>query len=1240
VFKRLSNKNQAATIRYPASGIKIHFLLIIVCLFSIAYTQQYNESNDFSYAIKLYNEGFYDIAAQQFSSFVNHYPSSDRLADAKYYLAESLYRIKDYQNARIEFQSLAVTFPEHERAPQAWKMVGELYEVLGNHKEAAKAFETVKVLYPSNSLAPQAMLKAAEAYSQLDLFTQADRIIKEFLDRYVEAPEYPEGHLVYGNLLVQKGDFDRAKSEFERAAALTKDKNIGAKANLGIASVYHKLGLLSQAESYYQNVMNLNPNSITARNAVFSLARIHRDMRDWDKAISLLEKKKGDFAAADEQLKVNMMLAQSYFLKQDYYSARKILDKISTSSAPTSTKRMIHFYSAACYQEEGKTAQAITEYESIILPSDLPADVDTGFVECLPVSYINLSKLYLQTQNLQKARQSISDFHKRYPAKREGEELYFLLIQKAFDLGEISVAVDEMQKFTAEFPGSGFQDNLMYAAGNAFFKKGNYAESRRHYQKINESYYGNEDFDSVRLKLGFINSYLFRGEGMGVSELARLMGKILTNEERIKVLLDLGVIYLRDLKDFSAAAQIFEKCKSEANDSSTVGKALYYLSETYMAQAQIEAFPDSPQNEQSEMAIRNLKQSMEYIKYVPHPDSLMFRFLAWTIPPDNSHSSKSLEFWKHFENAYPSSPLLPEAQLRLAEISSALGDTENAYRYLNKIISGKGNSYFMGKAYMEKAMLLEKTQRRQEAIQTLKDFLLSIAQHPYRAKAYWQLANYHAVIGNYASAAKFLEELLRLYGYTDYAGEAPVKIVDYYISNGDYVTAFNFIQAQVKNIILYDDPVVKYYMPAPDADFYFYAGKARYQLKEYGESRSNIMNYFSLSSNQLYRGEAFYILGKISYDEGNNEAALTYFSLISPADSPLFFNKANEIAADIHFTKRAFGEARAKYEALIATTDDVNKKIYYEAQKLRCLVNEENAKLLGSGLTAFQRQYKSHPEFDSYLASVEFEEGKRDYLNKNFDSALKHFSTILKKYKRSGYADDALYYQGLCYTTLNKSDDALDKLTKFLKEYPNSSIIGDVYITIANLYMRGEKTELAVSALQKAVETAVTPESKMNAISSLMKLYKNLGMWDSALRLARQYVEQFPNAEDIVDAKILIGICLTSLNRYSEAIDYLKKVKFEATTEQEPEIQFYVGEAYFNAGRYEEAIGEFVKIPLLSKKTKLQWEASALYYSGQAYEKLARVDDAVRMYREIVERPGILLELKREAQHRIEFLTN
>jgi tetratricopeptide (TPR) repeat protein len=105
-------------------------------------------------------------------------------------------------------------------------------------------------------------------------------------------------------------------------------------------------------------------------------------------------------------------------------------------------------------------------------------------------------------------------------------------------------------------------------------------------------------------------------------------------------------------------------------------------------------------------------------------------------------------------------------------------------------------------------------------------------------------------------------------------------------------------------------------------------------------------------------------------------------------------------------------------------------------------------------------------------------------------------------------------------------------------------------------------------------------------------------------------------------------------------VDYLKELKFEVSSDQEPEVQFYIGEAYFNGGQYEQAINEFVKIPLLSQKTKLQWEASALYYAGQSYEKMGKVNEAIRMYQEIIDRPGIQLELKRQAKKLIDNLKN
>jgi tetratricopeptide (TPR) repeat protein len=152
----------------------------------------------------------------------------------------------------------------------------------------------------------------------------------------------------------------------------------------------------------------------------------------------------------------------------------------------------------------------------------------------------------------------------------------------------------------------------------------------------------------------------------------------------------------------------------------------------------------------------------------------------------------------------------------------------------------------------------------------------------------------------------------------------------------------------------------------------------------------------------------------------------------------------------------------------------------------------------------------------------------------------------------------------------------------------------------------------------------------------LIKAYTFVNFWDAALALTREYITAYPQAADQVDKKILMGRAYIQLGQVEQAVELLKETKLMADSEQEPEIQFYIGEAYFQAGQYETAISEFVKIPLLSLKTKLQWEASALYYSGQGYEKLGRNEDAIRMYEEIVKRPGIDIMLKKEAQKRIE----
>ena len=62
----------------------------------------------------------------------------------------------------------------------------------------------------------------------------------------------------------------------------------------------------------------------------------------------------------------------------------------------------------------------------------------------------------------------------------------------------------------------------------------------------------------------------------------------------------------------------------------------------------------------------------------------------------------------------------------------------------------------------------------------------------------------------------------------------------------------------------------------------------------------------------------------------------------------------------------------------------------------------------------------------------------------------------------------------------------------------------------------------------------------------------------------------------------------------------------------------------FAKGDYQQAILDFLKVPyLVTKKGKIDWTATSLYMAGQAYEKLTRYDQALLMYQQIIDRPGI-----------------
>jgi tetratricopeptide (TPR) repeat protein len=156
-------------------------------------------------------------------------------------------------------------------------------------------------------------------------------------------------------------------------------------------------------------------------------------------------------------------------------------------------------------------------------------------------------------------------------------------------------------------------------------------------------------------------------------------------------------------------------------------------------------------------------------------------------------------------------------------------------------------------------------------------------------------------------------------------------------------------------------------------------------------------------------------------------------------------------------------------------------------------------------------------------------------------------------------------------------------------------------------------------------------------MSNLIETYESAGVYDAALDLTRRYLELYPNNEDSFDKKIKIGLLYQRLGYNDQSIVHLEGLLDQAGSDLEGELRYYIAEANYNKGAYQQAILDFLKVPyLVTKKGKIDWTANSLYMSGQSYEKLGRYDQALTMYQQIIDRPGIDGTFKAAARKEID----
>lgn len=109
--------------------------------------------DDYKAAYAVYNDGRIEEARAAFIAFVDKYPGHAYADNARYWVGECFYDVRDFENARNEFMRVITDYPDGNKVPDAMVKVGLCDQNLGRFDDARNMYDSVILTYPDSDAA-------------------------------------------------------------------------------------------------------------------------------------------------------------------------------------------------------------------------------------------------------------------------------------------------------------------------------------------------------------------------------------------------------------------------------------------------------------------------------------------------------------------------------------------------------------------------------------------------------------------------------------------------------------------------------------------------------------------------------------------------------------------------------------------------------------------------------------------------------------------------------------------------------------------------------------------------------------------------------------------------------------------------------------------------------------------------------------------------------------------------------
>lgn len=358
---------------------------------------------------------------------------------------------------------------------------------------------------------------------------------------------------------------------------------------------------------------------------------------------------------------------------------------------------------------------------------------------------------------------------------------------------------------------------------------------------------------------------------------------------------------------------------------------------------------------------------------------------------------------------------------------------------------------------------------------------------------------------------------------------------------------------------------------------HYWKAEAYYKLKSFSDAEKSYTDFIvspmasSLPEyNTANYGMGYALLKQESYSKAQ-EYFKKYTSLKVTADIDRF-NDAMIRLADCKFMLRDANGAADYYQQAINNKAKGSDYAYYQKAIIYGVQGDMNKKI-----ASLQSLMDKYPK-SSYTDDALYEAGSAALIIDKNEQALNYFKKITTTYASSPYYKRALIGTGIAYENSDNDEQALLTYKAVVNQFPNTTECNEALVKIKNIYVEQNKVEEYLAYVKTTGQGSVSNNEQDSLTYVAAEFRYTNDNCDEAIRDFKNYLEKYPRGMFTLNAHYYRSDCLYRMKKFDESLAGFEYVigqpssKFSETSLSNAALITYRNKNYSEAAQYFEQL--------------------------------------------------------------------